>query len=66
MRQLKLPEFRPKQSLTVQIDSELLNRVRAETKKRSVTLREAVEYGLRSYLEVCQRVGAWDAPKDRK
>lgn len=40
-----------KRPLTVQIETTLLARIRAEAEKRDVTLRQIVEYSLRKFLE---------------
>jgi hypothetical protein len=40
-----------KQSMSVHVDSELLEQVRTEAKIRGITLRSIVEYGLRQFLE---------------
>lgn len=48
---LKLPknEKQEKQMLTVEIDKELLTSVKSTVKKRKITLRQAVEFGLHAF-----------------
>ena len=49
--QLGFPAFKPKQVLTVQIETELLKRIKLEAKRRKLTLRQIVEYGMSKFLE---------------
>ena len=54
MRNLKLPEREEKQSVTVQVETALLDRVKHHARARGVSLRQAFEYGLRRYVDDCE------------
>jgi hypothetical protein len=47
----KLPQKQLKQSLTVEIDSELLSTIKKLAKANKLTLREIVEFGFNVYIE---------------
>lgn len=55
MTQLLFPEFKARLNLSTQIESELLKEVRIEAKRRKLSLREAVEYGLKAFLEASKQ-----------
>jgi len=46
-----LPTKKEKTRVTVEIENELLKRVRDEIEVRQITLRQAAEYGLKMFLD---------------
>lgn len=51
MKQLTFPKLKEKSPLTVQVETELLERVRFICKDKDITLRQAVEYSLQLFIE---------------
>ena len=49
--QLEFPQFKRRVSITVQVEQELIARVRIEAKKRKLKLREVIEYGMKAFLK---------------
>lgn len=52
---MNLPKAEKKEAVTVQIESELLTRVRFHIKQRGISLRSAIEFGLEAFVKECER-----------
>jgi predicted membrane GTPase involved in stress response len=50
-KKLNLPTKQNLVTINCQIDAELMENIRAATKQRKITIRQAVEYGLQRFLE---------------
>lgn len=48
---IELPQHKPKKMISAEIEIELLKAVKIELKRRKISLREAVEYGLRVFID---------------
>lgn len=61
----KLPEskLKKKTSLSLKVDSKVLEAVKSQCRERKLTLTQAVEYGLHAFLEVTMEVDILINPK---
>ena len=51
MKELLFPEFQEKRQVTIQIEAELLKKIRDVADERSITLRQVFEFSLKLFLE---------------
>lgn len=55
MKKLELPKPQEKERVTLDVESTLLARAKSATKKKKIKFREAVEFGLRKFIEECEK-----------